>query len=148
MPELTGDLDGLKRELANALVDMGLYRKEALAMLETWRDSWFEEGMRVFYLMPRRNVDAVLPLDVKPAPAATERVFVGRVEILSPFMRQNLATALSSGDTVTLAKYGRFLEPFAARIAGGATANPATAAFFQASYDEARRQFASPSCVR
>ena len=148
MPELTAGLDRLKLDLANALVDMGLYRKEALAMIETWRDSWFEEGMRVFYLMPRRNVDAVLPLAVNPAPAATERVFVGRVEILSPYVRQSLRSALSSGDTATLAQYGRFLEPFAQRIPGGATANPATSAFFQARYDEARRQFDSPSCVR
>ena len=117
-------------------------------MIETWRDSWFEEGLRVFYLMPRRSVDTVLPLDVDPAPAAIERVFVGRVEILSPFLRQSLATALSIGDIATLGKYGRFLEPFAQRIPGGSTANPATSAFFQARYDEARRQFDSPSCVR
>jgi hypothetical protein len=148
MPELTTDLDRLKRELANALVDMGLYQKEALAMIETWRDSWFEEGMRVFYLMPRRNVDAVLPLTVNPAPAATERVFVGRVEILSPFVRQSLGAALASGDTATLARYGRFLEPFAQRIGGGAKANAATSAFFQARQEEERRQFNSPSCVR
>ncbi len=148
MPELTADLDRLKHELANALVDMGLYPKEALAMIETWRDSWFEEGLRIFYLMPRRSVDTVLPLDVDPAPAAIERVFVGRVEILSPFLRQSLATALSIGDIATLGKYGRFLEPFAQRIPGGSTANPATSAFFQARYDEARRQFDSPSCVR
>jgi hypothetical protein len=148
MPEPNASLDDLKRELANALVGMGLYEKEAQAMIETWRDSWFEEGMRAFYLAPRENVDAVLPLDVKPAPAATERVFVGRVEILSPYLRQSLGAALSSGDTATLAKFGRFVEPFAERISGGRTANPATTAFFQARYDEARRQFQSPSCVR
>jgi hypothetical protein len=147
-PELTGDLEHLKQELATALVDMGLYQKEALAMIETWRDSWFEEGMRVFYLMPRRGVDAVLPLTVSPAPTATERVFVGRVEILSPFIRQSLQTALWSGDTTALAKYGRFLEPFTERIPGGSTDNPATAAFFKRRYNEALRQFESTSCVR
>jgi hypothetical protein len=103
--------------------------------------------MRVFYLMPRPNVDALLPLDIKPAPVAIDRVFVGRVEILSPYLRQSLAAALSSGNTAVLAKYGRFLEPFAARIGGGAPANPATAAFFQSRYDELRQQFQSPSCV-
>jgi hypothetical protein len=148
MPELTAGLDDLKKTLANALVDMGLYQKEALAMIETWRDSWFEEGMRVFYLMPRRNLDAVLPIAINPAPAATERVFVGRVEIFSPFERQSLNAALLSGDTDTLAKYGRFLQPFAERIPGGLTASPRIAAFFQARYDEARRQFDAPSCVR
>jgi len=148
MPGLTADLDRLKQELAKALVDMGLYQKEALAMIETWRDSWFEEGLRVFYLMPRHSVDAVLPLTVNPAPATTERVFVGRVEILSPFLRHSLETALTAGDTATLARYGRFLEPFAQRIPGGSTASPATSAFFQARYDQARREFDSPSCVR
>lgn len=148
MPELSADPDSLKKDLANALVDMGLYPKEAQAMIETWSDSWFEEGMRVFYLMPRRNLDSVLPIVVNPAPEATARVFVGRVEVLSPFMRQSLGAALASGDTATLSKYGRFLQPFAERIPGGSTANPATAAYFQARYDEAQRQFDTPACVR
>jgi hypothetical protein len=44
----------LKQELwPTRLVSQGLYRREADAMIETWRDSWFEEGMRVFYLAPR-----------------------------------------------------------------------------------------------
>jgi hypothetical protein len=147
-PSLTANLDELKQKLANSLIDAGLYEKEAQAMIETWRDSWFEEGMRVFYLMPRRSVDQALRLTVEPAPAATERVFVGRVEILSPFLRESLSKALATGDTATLAKYGRFLEPFAARIPGGSTLNPATAAFFKARYDEARRDFDNPTCVR
>ena len=37
-------------------------------MIETWRDSWFQEGMRIFYLVPRQTVDAVLPLKIAPAP--------------------------------------------------------------------------------
>jgi hypothetical protein len=73
---------------------------------------------------------------------------VGRVEILSPYVRQALSSALSSGDTATLAKYGRFLEPFAARIPGGSTANRATAAFFKARYNEAARETDKPSCVQ
>jgi hypothetical protein len=148
MPQLTAGPEALKGDLANALVDMGLYPKEAAAMLETWRDSWFEEGLRVFYLMPRRSIDDVLPLAVTPRPAATERVFVGRVEMLSPFRRQRLETALTKGDTTTLASYGRFLEPFARQIPGGATANPVTSAFFKALLDQARGEFDSPSCVR
>lgn len=147
-PALTAATDALKKDLSNALVDMGLYPKEAAAMIETWRDSWFEEGLRVFYLMPRSRVDEVLPLTIEPAPAATERVFVGRVEMLSPFRRQRLETALATGDTGTLATYGRFLEPFARQIPGGITANPATSAYFKALVDESSREYASPSCVR
>jgi len=36
------------------------------AMLETWRDSWFEEGMRVFYILPRATVDTLLPFRSSP----------------------------------------------------------------------------------
>ena len=35
-------------------------------MIETWRDSWFEEGLRVFYIVPRARVDFDLPLSISP----------------------------------------------------------------------------------
>ena len=115
-PALTADAESLHQELANALTAAGLYPKEAAAMIETWRDSWFEEGMRVFYLVPRKTVDTVLPLKITPDPAAIERVFVGRVELLSPRMQQTIETALAAGDIKTLARCGRFLRPFCDRI--------------------------------
>ena len=43
-PTLDGTLDGLRAELERMLIGAGLFPKEALAMVETWRDSWFEEG--------------------------------------------------------------------------------------------------------
>ena len=97
-------------------------------MIDTWRDSWFEEGMRVFYILPRATVDETLPMKITPAPAATVRVFVGRVEILSPAMKESLANALSSGDTTTLEKCGRFLEAFQPRIRN-VVMSPAARAF-------------------
>jgi hypothetical protein len=115
-PGLTADVGSLHRELASALIAAGLYPKEAAAMIETWRDAWFEEGMRIFYLVPRKTVDAVLPLKIAPTPATIERVFMGRVELFSPAMQRTIETALESGDTKTLAKYGRFLRPFSDRI--------------------------------
>jgi hypothetical protein len=145
-PELTGNLDRLKQDLANALVSMGLYRKEAAAMIETWRDSWFEEGMRVFYLVPRRMVDRELPLTIQPAPASTARVFVGRVELLAPFQRERLVTALEAGDTKTLDRFGRFLAPFMKQVK--ANAAPAVAKYLAAKSDEAQHEFYAPSCVR
>lgn len=148
LPRLTASLDSVRQDLADALVDMGLYPKEAQAMLETWGNSWFEEGLRVFYLMPRADIDAVLPLTVEPSAAENRRVFVGRVEVLSPYARRNLQTALANGDTTELARYGRFLEPFAARILGARTGNTATSAYFQGRIDAARHQAAAPSCVR
>jgi hypothetical protein len=111
-PELTGDLAQLRKDLTGVLVDAGLYEKEALAMIETWHDSWFEEGSRVFYIMPRAEVDSVLPLTIAPEPSKTARVFVGRVEVLSQATREMIAAAISSHDTPALAKFGRFLIPF------------------------------------
>lgn len=116
LPSLTADVASLRRELASALTEAGLYPKEAAAMIDTWRDSWFEEGMRVFYILPRVTVDTTLSLKVTPEPAATVRVFVGRVEILSPAMKESLASALATGDTATLEKCGRFLAAFQPRI--------------------------------
>jgi hypothetical protein len=117
-PELTASVAEVRRELALALTAAGLYPKEAAAMVETWRDSWFEEGMRLFYLMPRGNVDAVLPIKITPEPHMIERVFVGRVELLSPAMSRSVAAALVSGDTNVLARCRRFLRPWADMISG------------------------------
>jgi len=111
-PELGADLAALREDLAGELVRAGLYPREARAMLETWRDSWFEEGMRVIYIVPRATVDAVLPLAVTPAPAETARVFVGRVEVLSPAMAEDIKIAAAANDRAALAKYGRFLPAF------------------------------------
>lgn len=118
-PELTGTVGAVHEELAEALTAAGLYPKEAAAMIETWRDSWFEEGMRLFYLMPRATVDAVLPIRIAPKPDSLERVFVGRVEVLSPAMARTVAAALASGDTNTLARRRRFLRPWMDWIQSG-----------------------------
>jgi len=61
-PELTATAEDLGRKLEGMLVTQGLYQDEAHAMIETWRDSWFEEGSRLLYIVPARFVDAVLPL--------------------------------------------------------------------------------------
>ena len=111
-PELKANLDDLRAELTGHLVEFGLYRKEALAMVETWRDSWFEEGMRLFYIVPRNTVDRLLPLEIKPAPTSVARVFVGRIELLSPAVRQTIL----SGNGQELKKVGRFLGPFVTQI--------------------------------
>jgi hypothetical protein len=72
-------------KMANSLTEQGLYRAEAKAMVATWRDSWFgEDGIRVLYTLPRVWTERVLPLNIKPAPAETVRVMVGRAEVLQP----------------------------------------------------------------
>jgi hypothetical protein len=115
-PEMTGDLQQLRLDLAGQLTEFGLYKKEAGAMVDTWLDSWFEDGTRVLYVYPRNQVDALLPLSINPKPASIGRVFVGRVEVLSPWTQQTIRDAMSAGDVPTLSKFGRFLEPFLQQI--------------------------------
>jgi hypothetical protein len=85
-------------------------------MVDTWRDSWFEEGTRLLYIVPRATVDAMLPLDIKPHPIETARVFVGRLELITPATTADVKRALETRDRSTLLKYGRFLLPIAQRI--------------------------------
>jgi hypothetical protein len=110
-PALTGSADSLHGDLEEILVGQGLYRDEAHAMVETWKDSWFEEGSRLVYIVPRGFIDGVLPLTIDPAPGQIVRVFVGRLEIVTPATARAVKTALAHNDEETLTKYGRFLEP-------------------------------------
>lgn len=138
-PDLTASVESVHQALSEALVSAGLYPKEAAAMIETWRDSWFDEGMRVFYLVPRQTVDTVLPLQIAPEPEALERVFVGRVEVFSPAMARTVAAALASGDTNTLARCRRFLRPWTEWIQSGSgrvRISPAAAYFLSRAVPE------------
>jgi hypothetical protein len=127
------DLGQLSSELKTALVKFGLYPKEASAMLETWRDSWFEEGTRLLYIMPRRDVDSVLRLTVTPEPQRITRVFVGRAEVLSPSTKEILQEAVDRGDISSLRKFGRFLDVYAQRLKlRGAAIQSALASLAQA----------------
>jgi hypothetical protein len=110
-PALTETVDSLCRELEGLLVARGLYQDEAHAMVETWRNSWFEEGSRLLYIAPTEFVNKVLPLSIAPAPAQTVRVFVGRLELVTPATERAVERALANHDGATLGKYGRFLEP-------------------------------------
>ena len=109
-PDLSGNLESLRGDLQKILVNQGLYPDEAHAMLKTWRDSGFEEGSRLIYIVPPAFVDNILPLKIYPAPSRIVRVFVGRLEIVSPATVKAVSTALATGDQSTLNKYGRFLE--------------------------------------
>jgi hypothetical protein len=115
-PELTGNLEFLRWDLERMLTEQGLYPREAKAMVETWRDSWFEEGTRLFYLLPQSAVDAILPLEIHPKPSQIARVFVGRLEVIMPAMQEDVEQAILKNDLPTLDKYGRFLEPIAWRL--------------------------------
>ena len=120
-PELNSSVDALAGELESMLIASGLFEKEARAMLRTWRDSWFEEGLRVFYVVPRAMTDRVLPIQVTPAPEELQRVLVGRIEIVTPEAERAVVDEAASSNEASAAslalreKYGRFVEPIVKR---------------------------------
>lgn len=120
-PATDKDPGEVLRELEKILVAEGLYVKEAKAMIETWKDSWFEEGLRVFYVLSRRSTDKILPLTIDPQPKEIVRVMIGRAEIITPEMEQDVRKQVGflrsdspktrEAALETLKKYGRFYEP-------------------------------------
>jgi hypothetical protein len=108
-PELNATMDSLKQIVEDMLITQGLYQDEAQAMFQTWRDSWFEEGSRLLYIVPRDFVDSVLPLSINPPPAQIVRVFVGRMELVTPATQRVVEQALATNDRATLTRYNRFL---------------------------------------
>lgn len=123
----------LSDRVTRALVESGLYEAEARAMVKTWRDSWFAEpGLRVFYILPRRLVDELLPLTIDPPPTDLVRVFVGRLEYLSKANEQRIAEIVSQFEKWSPdrrdaaihelgATYSRFAEPALRRVAAMTT---------------------------
>jgi hypothetical protein len=120
-PTLDGDFASLQQTLEKILIASGLYEKEAKAMVATWRDSWFEEGTRVFYIVPTRAVDSILPLEIEPKPANIARSFVGRLEVITPATENAVANALRTRDQSSLNTYQRFLGPIAKQLLAKST---------------------------
>ncbi|HEX4170175.1 MAG TPA: hypothetical protein VHZ55_32315 [Bryobacteraceae bacterium] len=148
---LGGTMETLRSEFEDELTEMGLYRDEAHAMVETWRNSWFEEGLRIFYILPRSAVDALLPISILPAPEQLTRVFVGRVELLSPAMKEEIGAALTSGDVAVLRKYGRFLNAFLREMSVGSSEPPMSEQsrqFLQNAYSQTAAESWKRSCVK
>jgi hypothetical protein len=110
-PVLDASLDSLLPDLEASLISSGLYPEEAHAMLESWKDFWFEEGSRLIYIVPNSFVDKILPLSIEPRPAANHRLFVGRLELLTPATQNAIETAAVTHDNAILSKYGRFAAP-------------------------------------
>lgn len=125
-PPLDKNIDSLLQDLKQMLVASGLYEREADAMIKTWRSSWFEEGVRVFYILPRATTDAVLPVTIDPKPSELVRVLVGRAEVITPEMERNVQQQVSQLSDPSpqvrdaamqeIRKYGRFSEPILKRI--------------------------------
>ena len=131
-----GALDDVRKlamhDMARALVNQGLYEKEARAMVNTWQDQWFaEEGTRVLYLLPRAWTDRTLELQVSPRPDSVVRVMVGRAELITPSIERQLRDQIltfRSGDGKAMSqavakvrelRLGRFLDAAFAKITKG-----------------------------
>jgi hypothetical protein len=114
------DTKALRAAMRAALVSDGLYDDEADAMLNTWEESYFRNaGTRVFFLVPRKWTDAVLPLSIKTegqiiASERMVRTMVGRVELVTPQQRELLKfVANPPGKYAQLGAYrdlGRFRD--------------------------------------
>jgi hypothetical protein len=144
---------GLDAALESWLTEQGLYYKEARAMIDTWRRDWFEDGLRVLYLLPRAATDEALPLEIQPLPQELVRVMVGRAEIITPETEQAVLDSIGAlppmgnldYDAITRqlqARYGRFAEPIFKRLvarARGAEERERIAFFARALANAARR---------
>ena len=127
-PALNQTVDSLERDLDAIVVSQGLYEKEARAMIKTWRDSWFEEGVRVFYIVPRKVTDSILPITIEPGPSELTRILVGRVEIITPEMENEIrhqaeglegsAKDVRGAAAEITQRHGRFAEPVLKALLG------------------------------
>lgn len=124
-PALSSTPQDVRKAMAALLLETGLFEKEALAMVKTWDDSWFTEGVRVFYVVPRAKTDELLPLTISPAPKKLVRTIIGRLELLTPeqlaAMRADVLTLTPDEDPLATieklkAKHGRFTSPLLERI--------------------------------
>ena len=119
--------DRIADDLEARLVASGLYAKEARAMVNTWRSSYFQtEGIRALFVLPQGWTDEFIPMSIRPAPRELVRVMVGRLELLTP-ERERIAEAavlaLASPDPArrlagfeTLQAQGRYVEPIVRRV--------------------------------
>jgi hypothetical protein len=102
--------------MRGALVQAGLFPKEADAMLQTWWNSYFERpGLRVFWIVPESFTRSVLPLTVEPSPGQQTRVLVGRSELLTPAFEQDLLKKFAQSEQNPLVN-DRFFGAYQARV--------------------------------
>jgi hypothetical protein len=105
----------------------------------------------VFYILPRSKVDTLLPISIHPTAQQLVRVFVGRVELLSPPMRNEIAAALVNGDITVLKKYGRFLNAFMSEMnnanSGGVPASERARHFLDSSSAQAFAESRKIACA-
>jgi hypothetical protein len=104
--------------MITALQQSGLNLDEATAMIKTWENGYLKvPGLRFLYVLPRAEVDEVLPLTITPAPDKVVRVFVGRIEVLLDTEEQKiLDRVLAEKEAFDPKSLGRFAEPMLRRV--------------------------------
>jgi hypothetical protein len=118
--------DTVANDLAARLVANGLYPKEARAMVNTWRTSYFKnDGIRVLFALPQSWTDRFIPMTIDPKPDQLVRVMVGRIELLTPERQRAAEQAISQLASphatvrarafATLRDQGRYVEPIVRR---------------------------------
>lgn len=101
------NLAKLRADMRAALIEDGLFADESDALLNTWELSYFKStGLRLFFLVPRAWTDERLPLDIS-VPAETQRVMVGRIELVTPEQRKLLAQLASERHRKSRGRAGR-----------------------------------------
>jgi hypothetical protein len=110
--------DEVKKALISSLTTAGLFQDEAEAMINTWENGYLKvPGLRLLYILPRNEVDSVLPLSLSPAPDKLVRAFVGRIEIMLDTEEAQLLKDISSLRLkLDVDNLGRFAESKLRRI--------------------------------
>lgn len=106
------------QHLIAGLVRAGLKSDEARAMVDTWEHGYLSvPGLRLLYILPKAEVDEVLPLTISPAPENLVRAFVGRIEVMLDTEENRLLDRiLEEKDQFNLYSLGRFAEPMLRRV--------------------------------
>jgi len=105
-------------EFQVALTSAGLFDKESAAMLNTWKTSYFgKPGLRVFWIVPRKFTDDLLPLTLTPTAEDIQRVLIGRSEIMTPVQEKQMYDAYKRDKKLSLFFTDRFIEAYKERMA-------------------------------
>jgi len=113
---LTGDAS--KSALISTLVEAGLSSAEASAMINTWENGYLKTpGLRLLYVLPKHEVEEILPISFEPRPDSLDRVFVGRIEVMLDTKEQEiLQSVLAQRDAFKVESLGRMAEPMIRRV--------------------------------
>ena len=84
-------VDAKLKEFQKALMKLGLYENEVIAMFKTLESSYFtKRGFRIFYILNPKEVALAIPINIIPEPLEIKRVFIGKCDIFTPEIEQQL----------------------------------------------------------